>query len=57
MSRRIVPAMEDLVFPLYVPMTFVLMLGLGFGEYLSPACNVCLVVDMAYECFMEGLHL
>lgn len=44
------PAMGGLVFPLMSLLTFVLMLGLGFGEYLSPGCNVYLVVDMAYGC-------
>ena len=28
-------------------LTFVLMLGLGFGDGLSPGCNIYLVVDMA----------
>lgn len=31
-------------------LTFVLILGLGFGECLSPGCHVYLVVDMAYGC-------
>lgn len=31
-------------------LTFVLMLGLGFGACLSPGSNVCLVVDMAFGC-------
>lgn len=31
-------------------LTYVLLLGLGFGECLSPGCHVCLVVDAAYGC-------